>query len=324
MDRTEREWLLAKAARLYYEQNKTQSEIGRLIGASHATVSRLLDEAREAGIVEIIIHSPWKTSQELESELIHLFSLRRAIVLTTRGQPLADIISGISELAARYLDSVLSDDTVLGLCWGMTVWNTTKAYKALHPQQKRRVTVVQMIGSPGTDAPANQGPNAARLLAEVFEGEHRYLPTPLAVKDPALQQALLRDPAVEPILDLARHANIALVGIGAPLPRISTLLRFGYLSEEDLAQLRSQGAVGEVAGIHYDIEGRVMDIDLNRRTICIEPEAVRRIPEVIGVAGGKAKADAILGALRGQYLDVLVTDDVTAQEVLRRHRASRP
>lgn len=316
----EREWLLAQAARLYYEQHKTQSEIGQLLGASHATISRLLDEAREAGIVEIIVHNPWATSQELESELVRRFSLRHAIVLTTHGQPGVDSLSGISELAGRFLDRVLTDGTVLGICWGRTVWNTTRAFKALHPRRKRRVTVVQMIGSPGTDKPAEQGPNSARLLAEVFEGEHRYLPTPLAVKDPSLRQALLSDPSVEPILALARQADIALVGIGAPVPSISTLLRFGYLTEDDLTQLRSQGAVGEVAGIHYNIEGQATGIDLNHRTISIEPDAVRRIPQVIAVAGGIAKADAILGALQGQFLDVLVTDDEAALAVLGRAR----
>ena len=117
-------------------------------------------------------------------------------------------------------------------------------------------------------------------------------------------------------LSLARRADVALVGIGAPSPEVYSLLRAGYLDQEELAQLRGQGVVGDICARHYDAHGHMLDIELNRRIVGIELEALHNIEQVIGVAGGEAKAEAILGALRGGHVNVLVTDDVTAKKVL--------
>jgi DNA-binding transcriptional regulator LsrR (DeoR family) len=106
------------------------------------------------------------------------------------------------------------------------------------------------------------------------------------------------------------------VGIGAPQPEVSSLLRAGYLDQEALAQLRAQGVAGDICARHYDAWGDVLDVELNRRVVGVELEALHDIAQVIGVAGGEAKAGAILGALRGGHVNALITDDVTARKVL--------
>ncbi|RLC59170.1 MAG: sugar-binding transcriptional regulator, partial [Chloroflexota bacterium] len=83
-----------------------------------------------------------------------------------------------------------------------------------------------------------------------------------------------------------------------------------------LARLRTQGAVGDICARHYDAQGHVLDIELNQRIVGIELEALHSIGQVVGVAGGEAKAEAILGALRGGHVNVLVTDDAAARKVL--------
>jgi DNA-binding transcriptional regulator LsrR (DeoR family) len=110
--------------------------------------------------------------------------------------------------------------------------------------------------------------------------------------------------------------DIALVGIGSLVPEVSSLLRAGYLDREALAQLRAQGAVGDICARHYDSHGQVMDIELNQRIVGIELKDLQDIKQVIGVAGGEAKAEAILGALRGRHVNVLVTDDGAARKLL--------
>jgi len=310
VDHTE---LLAQVASLYYEENLTQGEIARRIGTSRSTISRLLREARANGVVEIIIHYPWKTVSELERELIERFHLRHARVLAGQGRPYQEILRGLGVLAARYLESVLQERSILGISWGTAVHSTVQA---LRPERKLPITVVQMIGAVGTGDPLIDGPDLARLLANIYGGECRYLHAPLIVEDAHVQEMLLQEPRIRETLSLARRADVALVGIGSTVPEVSSLLRAGYLEREALMQLRAQGAVGDVCARHYDVQGQVLDIDLNRRTVGIELEVLHSIERVISVAGGEAKAEAILGALRGGHVNVLVTDDVAARQVL--------
>jgi len=311
---TEHTDLLAQVARLYYEEDLTQAEIARRIGTSRSTISRLLHEARATGVVEIIIHYPWKTVPEVERELVTRFHLHHAQVLAGQGRPYQEVLRGLGVLAARYLESILTEGTILGISWGTAVYSTVRA---LRPDRRLPIAVVQMIGAVGTGDPLIDGPDLARLLANVYGGEYRYLHAPVIVEDASVREALLQDPRIHETLALARHANIALVGIGSLMPEVSSLLRASYLDKEALAQLRAQGAAGDICARHYDAQGRVMEIELNQRIVGIELEALHDIEQVIGVAGGQAKAEAILGALRGRHVNVLVTDDVAAREVLR-------
>jgi DNA-binding transcriptional regulator LsrR (DeoR family) len=305
--------LLARVASLYYEDNLTQSEIARRIGISRSTVSRLLHKAREAGVVVITVHYPWKTAPEIERDLIARFDLRQARVLVGRGRPYEEILGRLGVLAARYIEGILTEGTILGISWGTAVYSTVRA---LQPDRRLPITVVQMIGAVGTGDPLIDGPDLARLLANVYGGEYRYFHAPLIVENAHVRGMLLQEPRVIETLSLARRADVALVGIGSLVPEVSSLLRAGYLDEEALAQLQAQGAVGDICARHYDAQGRPMEIELNRRIVGIELETLHNIEQVIGVAGGEAKAEAILGALRGRHVNVLVTDDATARKVL--------
>lgn len=305
--------LLARVASMYYEDDLTQDEIARRIDTSRSTVSRMLQEARETGVVEITVHYPWKNVPEIEVDLIARFRLHQARVLLGRGQPYEEILHGLGVLAARYIESILVEGTVLGISWGVAVYSTVRA---LRPERKLPITVVQMVGAVGEGDPLIDGPDLARLLASVYGGEYRYLHAPLIVEDAHTREVLLQEPRIRETLSLARRADVALVGIGAPSPEVYSLLRAGYLGQDELAQLRAQGVVGDICARHYDARGRVLDIELNRRIVGIELEALHHIEQVIGVAGGEAKAEAIVGALRGGHVNVLVTDDATARKVL--------
>jgi DNA-binding transcriptional regulator LsrR (DeoR family) len=309
----ERIELLAQIASLYYEDNLTQNEVARRVGVSRSTVSRMLHEAREIGVVEIAIHYPWKTVPQLEEALIERFHLRQAKVLLGRDRATDEILRGLGFLAARYLESILEDGALLGISWGKAIYHTVRA---LRPERKLPITVAQMVGAVGEGDPLIDGPELARLLAHVYGGVYRYLHAPLIVEDSRARDVLLSEPRIRETLALARRADVALVGIGAPKPEVYSLFRAGYVDRDALAQLPGLGAVGDVCARHYDAHGRVLDIELNRRIVGVDLDALQNIPRVIGVAGGEAKAEAILGALRAKLVNVLVTDDAAAKRVL--------
>ena len=309
-DRTE---LLAQVASLYYEDELTQDEIAHRIGTSRSTISRILQEAREAGVVEITVHTPWKTVPEMEDVLRGRFGLRQARVLQGRGKPYEEVLRGLGALAARYVESIVRADTVLGISWGVAVHATVRA---LRPERRLPITVVQMVGAVGEGDPLIDGPDLARLLAGVYGGQYRYLHAPLLVEDAHARDVLLGEPRIRETLALACRADVALVGIGAPGTDVYSLLRAGFVDPEAMAGLRAQGVAGDICARHYDAQGKELDIGLNRRIVGIELEALHGIAQVVGVAGGEAKAAAILGALRGGHVNVLVTDDAAAGRVL--------
>ena len=311
----DQEELLVEVARYYYDQNLTQAEIGRRINASRSTVSRLLQQALDSGIVRIIINYPWERAHDLEQSLCAKFKLRDAQVLVGKGRSEEEIRKGMGVLAARLIDSHLKDGTILGVSYGRSLASTVAA---LSPKRKVAMTVIPIIGALGSDNPQIDGPELVRQIAQMYGGEFRYLPVPLLVEDARTRDALVQSTQIYETLNLARKSNIVLLGIGAPspAPEVSSIIWSGYLNERELSWLKEQGAAGHMCGQFYDIQGQLLDVDLNRRAIGIGIKALASIDLVIAVAGSEAKSEAILGALRGRYLNVLVTDDAAASKVL--------
>jgi DNA-binding transcriptional regulator LsrR (DeoR family) len=118
------------------------------------------------------------------------------------------------------------------------------------------------------------------------------------------------------VLELARAVELAIVGIGTTDPKNSSFLRAGYLTASELTKIRQQGAVGDVCGIHFNLQGQVQDFNITDRVVGIDENELRAIPQTIGVAAGAIKAPAILGALRANFINILVTDDAAALKML--------
>jgi len=310
----DRSLLLARVASLYHELGLTQEEIAQQVGVSRSTVSRLLREARELGIVEVRIRHPLARSPVLEQELKERFSLKGARVLAGEGLEYHEMVRRLGILAAEYLKDQLHAEAVLGLTWGRAV---SAVVRAMRRPGTFSVHVVQLAGSVGRMGPERDGMELARSLAHVLGGRCLYLRAPLIVKTADLCRALMEDPELQEALKAGEKADFAIAGIGSVVADQSTLLDAGYLSAEELGELAAAGAVGDVCSRHFDAQGQECRVELNDRVIGLSLEQLRAIPRVVGVAGGPWKSQAILGALRGQLVDVLVTDRATAEPVLR-------
>ena len=305
--------LLAEVATLYYDEGLTQEEIAQELEISRSNISRLLAEARRKGVVQITIHYPWKTVPSLQAALVERFGLSAARVMVAGGRSYDQLLPGLGTLAARYLESILPERGVLGISWGTSVYETVRALRSL---ERPEIEVVQMIGALGLGDPVIDGPELARLLGQYLGAHYHYLHAPLLVEDRAAREALLHTTRIRETLDLVGRTDLALVGIGSLVPPFSGAVRSGYIGDEGQAMLRRAGAVGDICAQFFDVHGRLLDVPLNSWVIGVDLAQMSRIPTVIGVAGGRFKAPAMRGALRGGYLDVLVTDDEAAREVL--------
>lgn len=306
--------LLIQVASLYYEQGLTQEEVAKAVNLSRSNVSRLLSEARRLGVVEIRVRHPLPTVASLEAELRERFRLKSAHVLCSGLHEPNRVLQDIGALAAEHLKSLLHRDMILGIGWGRALYEVVNAF---HPMSIGDILVVQVMGGIGAVNPHIDGPELARRFAEALGGQFRYLHAPHIVESAAVREALLQERNVREALDLARRADLALVGIGSVHPEISGLIRAGYLTKDELAAIASAGSVGDFCGYYFDIQGRICPLELHQRIVGIDLPSLRKVKCVFAVAGWREKAPAILGALRGGFVDILVTDDQAAQEVLR-------
>lgn len=308
--------LLGQVASWYYEDNMDQSVIAERIGKSRSMVSRILQEAREVGLVEIKVTFPLKRDTDLESRLNQTFNLAQAYVLANPPDDHELLQRRLGSLGARCLQNHLRDGLKIGLGSGTTVHQVVRA---MPPVELKDVKVIQISGAIGSGSPAFDGSELARWLSEKLAATYQVLYAPLVVKDEALAESLLLDPVIADTLTQGSQVDLALIGIGTLNPALSSLQRVGYLNEKDLAALHQIGAVGDILSRHFDEQGNPVDLPANRRVIGLDLATIHSIPTVIAVAGHDIKAPAILAALRGGFIKVLVTDSLTSTAVLALH-----
>lgn len=305
--------LLAKVASLYYEEGLNQNQIAKDLGYSRSYISRMLTEARREGIVEIHVRHPLERVPFLEKSIQERFDLRAVRVLQGESLPYAQMLRRLGVLGAGLLTQLIEPDSVLGISWGTALYEVANG---LQPMDCSGVKVVQLIGSASSRDHQVDGPGLARAFSLKFGGQYYTLAAPWLVGDKRIRDALMKERRMREVLDLTSQVDIALVGIGTIDPRLSSLVRAGYLTLSEIEDLQALGAVGDVCGHHFDIQGALMDIPVAGYPFGTEVKTLRSIPTAIGVAGGVVKAPAILGALRSGLVNSLVTDDAAARAIL--------
>lgn len=318
----ERVDLLAQVAIWYYEEGLDQAAIAERINKSRSMVSRLLDQARAKGLVEVRVRYPMRTDGELEQRLCQEFELAEAHVLAEPPDDYGLLLRRLGELGARSLQASLHPGITVGLSWGTGVHAVVAAMPStLVPDSM----VAQMIGAVGHGDPMVDGAELGRWLAQKLGASFRFLSAPLLVEDEQVARALRRERTIEETLAVAAQAEVAIIGIGTPEPDHSSLLRAGYLTRRELTDLIAQGVIGDIVAHQFDEDGRLLDIPANRRAISLDADSIRRIPKVIAVSGSIAKARAIHAGILGKFFNCLVTDAQAAQAVLeiKRERSRR-
>jgi len=310
--------LLLAVARRYYLDEASQEEIAGEVQFSRATVSRLLSEARRRRIVRFQIGHPLERALALEEALTARFGIAGARVADVA--PGAVPLTAVATCAAEYLAETTAPEGVVAVSNGSTISAVVAEFPQLH---RRDTCVVQMIGTLAQDNQLDDSPDICRRLAESFGGTYRLMPVPLIVGNARLARALRHEESVATALALGSHADVALVGVGAHDAASSGNIFNGWLTPQISRDLSRAGAVGHICGHHFDASGRHIAHELCQRIMSVPLERLRDIPKVVGVACGAGKARAISGALRGQYVDVLITDTTTAQALLSGEAESR-
>jgi DNA-binding transcriptional regulator LsrR (DeoR family) len=301
--------LMAAVARRHYLQGQSKVEIADELGISRFKVARLLETARDRGVVRIEIVRQGSLDVEVSARLQERFGLDHAIAVDTGGADVASVRQQLGSATADLLAEVLEDGDVLGLPWSRSVHAVVGALTQLP-----RVEVVQLTGAielPDFDSSAV---DIVRRASRLAGGTAHVFYAPFVLDSKASADSLRRQPAVAEGLARADAVTLAVVGVGQWAPGGSTI--HDLLEEPERHDLAVRGVVGEMSGVFFDSHGKPLRPKVAARLITIDPDQLARIPEVIAVVSGAEKATAVRAALEGGLVQGLVTDLELATSLL--------
>ncbi|PIE82009.1 MAG: DNA-binding transcriptional regulator [Chloroflexi bacterium] len=309
--------LLGKVSRLYYEDGYMQREIAERLHLSRPKVSRLLNQAKEEGLVQITIIPPSSSFTELESKLETKYNLQEVVITEVEAEdPQAAVSQKIGAAAAEYLHRTQQDGDIMGISWGTTL---KAMVNALQPSETRQIQIVQMIGGLGAPEAEIHATALCQRMAQILNAKLTLIPAPGIVDSQAVKQILQADSHVQAAFNLFPAINVAYVGIGAPTPDSVLISDGSIIQESELETLLQLGAVGDIALRFFDNIGNAVVSELDERVIGITLAEIAQIERVVGVTGGLQKTTTIQGALQGSWIDVLITDQITASQLLQEH-----
>jgi DNA-binding transcriptional regulator LsrR (DeoR family) len=300
--------LMARVARRYYEDDRSKKDIADELGISRFRVARLLDNAKRSGMVRIQIDPPTGVNTELSVELQRVFGLTHAVVVEAVDDHSEALRTRLGEVAAEVLQEVVGHDDVLGMAWARTLRGIGASISSI-----AACPVVQLTG-------AMSGPDGSdvidlvRRVALAGGGTPHVFYAPLVAHDASSARVVRRQPDVSRALALADRITVAVVGIGAWEPGLSTI--YDMVEPEARDRARALGTIGEISGALIDSSGRGVQSPLSRRIIGVTAEQLERIDLVISVAYGEGKAQAVAAALRGGLVSGLITHTGLARAIL--------
>lgn len=304
--------LMVKVCDLYYNQNTSQQQIAKMLNLSRPTVSRLLSSAREQGIVQITISNLEEIKHwELERQLEKKYRLKNVILVDSKPteEELKDVLG---KAASRYLEYLIKDGYMVGISMGSTLFRVVT--NLTHPSAKD-VTFVPLIGGMGQMRMELHSNNLAETLSRVYGGNFVPLHAPARVSNAAIRDELMQEESLNAALRLAKHLDVAIVGIGYP-NESSAIKATGYFKENEMESLVEREVVGDICMQFYDISGDASRYQNDNNVIGLDIHTLQNVPYSVGVAGGIEKLPSIQGAINGHYINTLITDIECAAALL--------
>lgn len=302
--------LMVKACKLYYFEDKTQSQISKVLGISRPQVSRLLSLARADGTVKIEINPiAVNNIDDIAHKLQELYKLKNSVVAPEN--PNNGIISAISSAASAFLSGYLKDGQIVGVSWGRTLFETVE--KIVFNKEYKSSTFIPLLGGVGQLRHEYQMNSIVEKIANAFHSNRFYLFAPAFLQDSKTLELMLNDSSIKLVSQLWNSLDLAIVGIGEPIS-LSNAFKNIY-DKSFLSSLINQSAVGDIAARFYNKDGVPCTLQ-SSNILGVSLEQLKKVPEVIAVAGGKEKIQAIHAAVKAGYVTSLITDRNTALSLI--------
>ena len=297
------ESLQFKVAYYYYFENLTQQGIADLLSISRIRVLKLLEKARQKGIIQFKLRENPSFHIEYEKALIERYNLDDVFIVPDA--PSEDRRNAnVAQAAALYINDRLKGNDHINVGYGDT---SKHLLNNLATMVEKPISCISLTGGVSYYLPDTR--------PHVFNANLHLIPAPLLASSLDMAQAIRNEESVNEIFRMAPLAQLTVIGIGGMHAK-STIFTTGTLSKNDMLFLKMQGAVGDVLSHFLDADGNLIQSDIEKRLISTPLENLRSLNNVIGVAAGETKVRAIRSVLKGKYLNVLITDASTAKHIL--------
>ena len=304
--------LMIKVCDMYYNQENSQQKIASELNLSRPTVSRLLSSAREQGVVQITISDLddiryWELEREMEKRL----GLAE-VLITDSGRDADETNDLIGKMAGRYIEKKIKNGSVVGVSMGRTLH-----YMATYVKKPDAydVVFVPLIGGMGQLQTQLHANSIAEHLASVYGGTFVPFHAPARVSSRKMRDELMKEESLAGAVSMMKHLDMALVGIGYP-NEYSSITATGYFDEHSIEELKIRKVAGDICMQFFDENGSTSPYRIDNTVIGIDIASLTRVSSCVGIAGGMDKLKAIRGAIRGGYINRLITDVGCARALL--------
>lgn len=310
---TENRRNLLKAATMYYSEGKTQAEIAKKMNISRPVISKMLQIARQEGIVEIYVKDENAHSISLALEIEKKYQLNDVIVVPKSIEfSKSTMKRNVAKAAVSYLTTHLVKDTKIGLSWGTTIAEVIDEMPYL---SKPSITIHPLVGGIQSKHVFLDANHLTFLLAEKLSAQCTYFYAPALADTIELKELLAKSSMVETAIADAKKVDIALIGVGNPLDN-TTWKELGYIEKTELTQAKTQGIVGDAVASLFDETGQTVMTDLTKRMMGMTIEDLIQIPNVVAIASGATKGTSIQALLNNQVIDTLIIDQSIAEKLI--------
>ncbi|WP_312692799.1 sugar-binding transcriptional regulator [Kosakonia sp.] len=307
--------LIVKIAQLYYEQEMTQAQIARELSIYRTTISRLLKRGRQQGIVTIAINYDYNENLWREQQLKEKYGLKEAVVIACDNEQEEVQLDLMGICGAQLLERLLEPGDIIGFSWGQAVRALVE--RLPHASQSRQLICVPVVGGPSGKLESRYHVNTLTYSAAArLKGESHLADFPALLDNALIRNGIMQSQHFRTISAYWDNLDIAVVGIGSPAIRNGANWHAFYASEES-DDLCTRQVAGDICSRFYDIQGATVETRMSEKTLSIETHQLKKARYSIGIAMGEEKYNGILGALRGEHINCLVTNRETADLLLK-------
>ncbi|SEP78906.1 DNA-binding transcriptional regulator LsrR, DeoR family [Virgibacillus subterraneus] len=300
----------------YYHEGLNQQEIAKKHGISRPQVSRMISAAKTEGIVEVNVRNPFSNEMTIEKELMKRFQLNNVIVVDSTDVDNRPSDTPFAIAGAIYLEGVIKRGGAVGVMAGKSI---ASVVSEINETQQSDTHFVPLIGGWGLNDTNWHANTCVTQLSRKTKGDCWVLHAPAMVSSDKLYRNLMDEPQIKKVISLANNVETAVVGIGE-ISESATFFNSMQMEKYELKKLKKEGAVASIGTSFINSYGEEIDLHISKRMIGISGSNLKAIPLVVGLARGIAKVDAIHASLKGEWIDVLITDMVTAEQILEKEK----
>lgn len=306
-----REELILKTAIMYYEENRTQSDIAKEFNVSRPTVSNMLKEAREKGIVKITIQHQNSKIHEQQKIISSHYGVQETIIVPLRRKQ-SENKEEVGRYCSEFLEKHLSNYQSIGIGWGSTMYEVVKSAAFV---KNSNLEIVPLMGGIGINDIKYHSNHLAFQLAEKYQCDVAYFYAPALSENSMIYNAFKSSELVKDIYRKGQSVDLAIAGVGNPIES-STYHQLGYITSEERTSILRSGAIGDVLGSFFNKEGEIVDNDVSDRMFGIRLDDLEMIDEVLIMATGKEKTDSVKALLKRNFIDYLIIDSNIANALV--------